>query len=752
MLGSYDSGLISFSVVIAVITAFVWFDLAPRVAATRGRRAARFWLGGGTLSIGTGIWAMHFIGMLAYSLPISTSYDLPITACSLLVALLAAALALHTASLDRLSLRRLAMVGPLVGTGIATMHYLGMEAMRMQPRIDYLPLFVLLSVLIACATATAGIWIAFQSHHGGVVAPLWRKCVDALSIGAGLSGMHYAGMAAARYAAGAVCLANSQPMNSAWIAGTIGGLTLLILITTLIVSVFVVIPPTIRSRLVFLVMGCVLPVSLMAMAFVFYDYHRGQAQLLSNSVATARALNAMVDKDLASVESALQVLATSRNLVQNNYLDFYGQAVDVLRELRANAITLSDADGQQLIDTRRQYGDALPVYDHPAQARRIFATGRPVISDFFVGNLNREPLITVGVPVWRGKVISHQISASIFSGRLSNILVQSRLQSDWIVTIFDSAGTVVARSHDMAHFVGKQGPPRLLARLAEASEGAIEIKAYDDVPVIAAFSRSSVSNWTVAIGIPTKNFTDALLGSLWWLLLALALLLVSSLTLAWCIGRSIARSIYALTAPALALGTGAKVTVPPLGLTEADEVGKALTKVSTILASVQHEAQHDVLTGLANRALFNEITRQHLMVARRNGGNLAVLYVDLDGFKAVNDTHGHVVGDALLVAVAARLLATIRECDLAARLGGDEFAVVLVQPGMAGSVAIAGKLVESLSAPFAIGELKLQISASIGVAEYPESAGTYETLLNKADHAMYMAKRGGKRRFVMAAP
>ncbi len=752
MQGSYDPGLISFSLVIAVITAFVWFDLAPRVAATRGRRAARFWLAGGGLSIGTGIWAMHFIGMLAFSLPISMSYDLPITACSLLLALLAATLALHTASLDRLGLRRLAMVGPLVGAGIATMHYLGMEAMRMQPRIEYEPLFFLLSILIACAAATAGIWIAFQSHHGGVLAPLWRKCVDALSIGAALGGMHYAGMAAARYANGAVCLANSQPMNSAWIAGTIGGLTLLILITTLIVSVFVVIPPTIRSRLVFLVMGCVLPVSLMAMAFVFYDYHRGQAQLLSNAVATARAMNAMVDKDLASVESALQVLATSRNLPTSNYMDFYGQAVEVLRELHANAITLSDANGQQLIDTRRPYGESLPVYDHPAQARRIFASGRPVISDFFVGDLNREPLITIGVPVWRAKAISHQISASIFSARLSNILAQPQLPPDWIVTIFDSVGTVVARSHDMARFVGRQGPPRLLKRLADSSEGAIEIKAYDERPVIAAFSRSSVSNWTVAIGIPTRHFTDALLSSLWWLVLALALLLVSSLALAWCIGRSIARSIYALTEPALALGNGARVTVPPLGLIEADAVGRALTKAASILASVRHEAQHDALTGLANRALFNEITRQHLMVARRNGGNLAVLYIDLDGFKLVNDTHGHEVGDALLIAVAACLLANIRECDLAARLGGDEFAVVLVQPGIVGSVAIAGKLVECLSAPFAIGPLRLEISASIGVAEYPESAGTYETLLSKADNAMYMAKREGKHRFVMAAP
>lgn len=188
------------------------------------------------------------------------------------------------------------------------------------------------------------------------------------------------------------------------------------------------------------------------------------------------------------------------------------------------------------------------------------------------------------------------------------------------------------------------------------------------------------------------------------------------------IGGSIARSIHALIQPALALADGATVKFPPLGLSEADEVAMALTNAAEILGRVQHEAQHDVLTGLANRGLFNELLQQQLKVSKRITGSLAVLYIDLDGFKAVNDTYGHETGDILLKSVAARIQVNIRESDLAARMGGDEFAVILIQPGKDGAVLVASKLVQSLSVPFPTGPHSLEISASIGVALYPESA------------------------------
>ena len=750
MNGTYNPTLVVLSIVIAVIASFIALDLASRVSATRGSKAAPYWLAGGAMSMGIGIWSMHFIGMLGFSLPVPLSYDLPFTLGSLLVAVLASTLALVIVSRDTMSVPRLLLAGTVLGMGIAAMHFLGMEAMQMRPRIEYDGLRFAVSVVIAIAASTVALWIAFRLRRETIVSAFWGKFLSALVMGAAIVGMHYTGMSAAHFAAGSICSVSTLGLDGNWIAGIAGGGATLFLVTTLLISVFVSMPPTIHSRLVFLVIGCMLPVSLLAVGFVLYDYHRAQSQQTENTIGLARTMTALLDKDIASVEAALYVLGTSRALTDNNYADFYRQSNAVLQELHASAITLSDATGQQLVDTRRPYGEALPIYDNPAQAQRIFDTGLPAISDFYINDLNGEPLVSIGVPVLRNGVVVYQISASILSDRLARLLARQNLPSHWISVIYDSSGTIAARSHEMARFLGKKGVLAVRQRLAVIDEGSLETVTLEGIPVTSAFSRSPTSKWTVVIGIPSASFISALLSTLRWLVIVLLLLLASSLVLAWRIGGAITRSIQALTGPALALGSGAFVSVPPLGLTEADEVGKALTNAAALLRSAQHQAHHDVLTGLANRALFSEIVRQQLMVCKRINGSLAVLYIDLDGFKVVNDTHGHEVGDALLKAVSARIQVKIRECDLAARLGGDEFAVVLIQPGRDGAAVVAGKLVDSLSIPFPIGGLTLGISASIGVALYPGVANTCEALLRNADTAMYRAKKAGKRRFVVA--
>jgi diguanylate cyclase (GGDEF)-like protein len=171
-----------------------------------------------------------------------------------------------------------------------------------------------------------------------------------------------------------------------------------------------------------------------------------------------------------------------------------------------------------------------------------------------------------------------------------------------------------------------------------------------------------------------------------------------------------------------------------------------------MLQQAQHRGHHDALTGLANRALFDEIVDHDLAICGRTEAPLAVLYADLDGFKAVNDAYGHATGDELLRAVAARLKNGIRSSDLAARLGGDEFAIVLVNTDMEAAATVAGKLADSVSMPYPIGQLTIEISASIGVAGYPGSGTSSEALLHSADEAMYKAKSSRKRQIAEAAP
>ena len=168
---------------------------------------------------------------------------------------------------------------------------------------------------------------------------------------------------------------------------------------------------------------------------------------------------------------------------------------------------------------------------------------------------------------------------------------------------------------------------------------------------------------------------------------------------------------------------------------------------------LEHMALHDTLTGLPNRKLLEERLRQDLARCQRQGNKLAVMFLDLDKFKQVNDTHGHDVGDQLLIDTAARLKSCLREGDTVARLGGDEFLVVLA--GIAGaSVAatVARKIIEQIAQPYFFQNRESHIGTSIGIALYPDHGTDVETLLQKADAAMYTVKKVGRNDYHFHTP
>ncbi|MCW8992140.1 MAG: PAS domain S-box protein [Gammaproteobacteria bacterium] len=163
-------------------------------------------------------------------------------------------------------------------------------------------------------------------------------------------------------------------------------------------------------------------------------------------------------------------------------------------------------------------------------------------------------------------------------------------------------------------------------------------------------------------------------------------------------------------------------------------------------------AFHDPLTGLANRLLFMDRLRQALRQARRNQEPLAVLFIDLDRFKQVNDQYGHHVGDLLLQQAALRIESLLREEDTVARLGGDEFIVLLQGNGQIDEVShVAEKLRAALAQPFELGEYCCEVGSSIGIAFYPTDADSTEALIERADAAMYRAKQTGKNRICFYA-
>jgi diguanylate cyclase (GGDEF)-like protein len=159
------------------------------------------------------------------------------------------------------------------------------------------------------------------------------------------------------------------------------------------------------------------------------------------------------------------------------------------------------------------------------------------------------------------------------------------------------------------------------------------------------------------------------------------------------------------------------------------------------MAEIEHQALHDSLTGLPNRLLFGDRVGQALLAARREGTGFAILLIDLDRFKEINDTLGHQSGDRVLEEVAERLRRTLRESDTVARLGGDEFALLARMTSDArGALTVADRLHHALSRPFRIDGLLLEVEASIGITLYPDHGDDAETLMRRADVAMYVSK------------
>lgn len=425
MTGTYSQSLVVFSLLVAILASYTALDMAGRLATATGR-VARWWLAGGAAAMGLGIWSMHFIGMLAFKLPIPIGYDLAITLYSMTISVGASAYALWLVSRPLLPKRRLVAGAVLMGLGIATMHYLGMSAMRMQPGIDYDPLWFATSIVIAIAAAGAALWIAFRLRTEGLHTRRLRGLAS-LVMGLAIVGMHYTGMAAAGFPVDSVCGAVIRGgIDAHWLA-------VLVIVTT---------------------------------------------------------------------------------------------------------------------------------------------------------------LGTLGIA----------LLASLFDRQM------------------------------------RERTGLLAASLEKANDKLVQA------------------------------------------------------------------------------------------------------------------ALHDPLTQLPNRSLLQDRIEQAIEKARRRGHSLAVMFCDLDGFKAVNDAYGHQLGDRLLVHVSQRIGALLRPQDTLARLGGDEFVIVLLIDEPDDAVVVAERIIAAVAEPFVVDAADLQVTASLGIALYPDDATTERELMAHADAAMYYTKQGGRNGYTFFTP
>jgi diguanylate cyclase len=236
MPSTYNHWLVALSLLVAVLVSYTALRLAARVATTEGN-AGRLWLSVGAVAMGLGIWSMHFVGMLAFSLPIALAYHIPTTLASLAVAIATSGFALGITSGQRLTTARLAASAVVMGAGIATMHYMGMAAIAVTPAIAYEPWLVALSILIAVAASFVALRLFFQLREGHSLHQRLLRIAAALVMGLAISGMHYTGMAASRFSNASFCQGGVTLQNS-WLAAAIGLFALGLLAVTLVTAVY----------------------------------------------------------------------------------------------------------------------------------------------------------------------------------------------------------------------------------------------------------------------------------------------------------------------------------------------------------------------------------------------------------------------------------------------------------------------------------------------------------------------------------
>jgi two-component system sensor histidine kinase/response regulator len=327
----------------------------------------------------------------------------------------------------------------------------------------------------------------------------------------------------------------------------------------------------------------VLPAAL-GSAFLFtISYQQQRAILERNTIATARALMQAIDAELFGVQSALQVLAGSQRLASGDLASFYRQASEALPNIGGNYIVLTDSAGQQRLNTLKPFGDPLPQAMLSAKARRVFESGQPAISDFFVAPDMGQPAITLEVPVLSSGKVVYSLAMGIFADRLADILHRQNIPPDWITAVFDSTGTIAARTHAPERYVGGKGSAGFLLRSADLAEGVTEADSLEGIPVLSAFSRSSRSGWAIAIGIPKTSLAGNLWRSLGFNAAVTLGLLALSVWMAKMISARINRSIRSLHVPALALGTPELLSIPDNEIAEVNDVGRALMKASHMI-------------------------------------------------------------------------------------------------------------------------------------------------------------------------
>ncbi|MDB6100618.1 MAG: domain S-box protein [Gammaproteobacteria bacterium] len=373
LVGSYDDVLVALSVVIAIMAAYAALDLARRVTFARGW-SRLLWLTGGAIAMGFGIWSMHYMGMLAFRLPVSVQYDWPTVVLSLIAAIVASAVALVVVSRPKMDLKRALLGSVLMGGGIATMHYTGMQAMRMPAMCSYSPGLVGLSVVLAIVISLVALWLTFHFRRDAA-AWSWRKSTSAVVMGLAIPVMHYTGMAAVTFTPSEMMhddLSHAISVSSLGVTA-IGLATFVVLGAVLLSNLRFDSLPTARQLIAryFLSLGLISVLAILGMLLV--EHQGGETRVEARTINIAgrqRTLSQAIAKDAV-------LIARSTDVAERLRLTEDLRGLDVLWEKLHAALQRGDVtlgvSGSNSPAIREMFAALQPDFTIMAEAARTLA-------------------------------------------------------------------------------------------------------------------------------------------------------------------------------------------------------------------------------------------------------------------------------------------------------------------------------------------------------------------------------------------
>jgi diguanylate cyclase (GGDEF)-like protein/PAS domain S-box-containing protein len=875
--GHYDPLLVSLSVAIAIFASYAALLVSQHVTSATTAATSRIWLAVGGLCLGLGIWAMHFIGMLAFSLPCSSGFDISITLFSMIPSVLASTLALRIISRRVLSFPQLVLGGLLLGSGIGTMHYAGMAAMRLDGLIRYdLKLFVL-SVLVAVILATMAIWLKFRLQSLQMRWNTRAPIISAVAMGLAVSGMHYTAMAAAYFLReGDSGIVDSQ-IGATFLASTVLAATSLIIVVTM-VATYVARPNLLALGRSYKVIGLlILGWGGISWLSANYYYNSLADNLYQQELQSAdKELDNVAELIQASLQrlkaiplvfsyqeeihralrpfgpgigpSALAYEARKRQWTQDRVLGHLNHSLSATApHLQTDVIWILNAAGDCIAASNHDQSDSFIGSNYSAREYFQQARAGQPGHQYAVGLTSKLPGLYYAYPV----IVNDQfIGAVIVKRNVSNF-------SYWIeqahAFVTDANGVIVLAADKSFQFrtlpaapATKLTEPQKLLQYGQTTLAPLAITAWGEkqlasavriengnVPTILV-SRGLAENLiTVHLSRPMSGIAHLRVEKNWlFTLLAAAgsLLILSASAIVLYLRESRKTEVD------LRIAAAAFDSQECMMITDANNVilrvNQAFTDVSgyaaeevvgktpELLRSGLHEADfyatlwnsiqssdswqgeiwdrrksgevypawctitavrdknglithhvsvhaditqrkaaeeeifqlafYDQLTRLPNRRLLLDRLQQALASSTRSDCHGALLFIDLDNFKTLNDTLGHDTGDLLLKAVATRLTTCVREGDTVARLGGDEFVVMLedlnasAEAAAAQAQIVGEKILTALNQIYRLADYEHHSTPSIGITLFADHHDTIDELLKRADLAMYQAKAVGR--------